>query len=150
MADEQDELLRQVRQVYTDTSARDFPNSCQSRAACCHFRNAGHVPFLTRGEALVAAKAVRARGLRKIAEHPDGACPLINTEGRCTIYESRPFGCRTHFCKEAGGIVPRPLIRDLVQRLEAIDRELGGDGGRNFHSAINQALTELDGKKSRR
>jgi hypothetical protein len=37
------------------------------------------------------------------------------------IYESRPFGCRTHFCAKAGGMYPRKHVADLIQRLEAID-----------------------------
>ena len=29
------------------------------------------------------------------------ACPLLSADGRCRIYASRPFGCRTFFCDDA-------------------------------------------------
>ncbi len=28
------------------------------------------------------------------------ACPYLNSKGLCTIYESRPLGCRSHFCSQ--------------------------------------------------
>ena len=31
------------------------------------------------------------------------ACPLLTPEGRCRVYASRPFGCRTFFCDHAEG-----------------------------------------------
>ena len=56
---------------------------------------------------------------------PDGACPLLDpATARCRIYADRPFACRTHFCREAGGIVPRADVLDLIRRLEAIDAGL--------------------------
>jgi hypothetical protein len=50
-------------------------------------------------------------------------CPLLSREGRCTIYESRPFGCRTFFCDDAGGPfdsatkLPRAPLRDIGRRI---------------------------------
>jgi hypothetical protein len=32
------------------------------------------------------------------------------------------------------------LVRDLIQRLEDIDRALGGDGASHFHSAVSRYL----------
>lgn len=69
----------------------------------------------------------------------DGACPFLKN-GLCQIYDSRPFGCRTHFCEAAGGQTPRHLVRDLIQRLEDIDRALGGDGASHFHAAVSRYL----------
>lgn len=96
--------------------------------------------MLTLGEALVAARGVRASGRRDLKPHPEGACPLLGREGRCTIYEHRPFGCRTHFCRAAGGVVPRKLVVDLIQRLEAVDEKLGGEGSRGLPEAIAAIL----------
>jgi Fe-S-cluster containining protein len=88
---------------------------------------------------MVAAQAVRASGRKKLAASPTGACPLLEN-GKCRIYEGRPFGCRTHFCKAAGGPYARGEVRDLIQRLEDIDRELGGNGGVNLPAALEWAL----------
>jgi Fe-S-cluster containining protein len=52
----------------------------------------------------------RGRALPVVTEEPDAApedggrpCPLLSAEGRCRIYASRPFGCRTFFCQGAEG-----------------------------------------------
>jgi hypothetical protein len=104
----------------------------------------GRVPYLTRGEAVVAARAVRASGRRELPERADGACPLLHPgTGRCTIYEGRPLGCRTHFCDAAGGPVARASVIDLIRRLEAIDAALGGDGARSLPGAVSDALAAL-------
>lgn len=138
--DRRRELLDAVRTVYKELAARAPSRDCTGRAECCHFKLTGRTPFLTRGEALVAAQAVRASGRKKLSPSPDGACPLLEN-GKCRIYEGRPFGCRTHFCKPAGGPFARSEVRELIQRLEDIDRELGGNGGVNLPAAIQWALT---------
>jgi hypothetical protein len=107
----------------------------------------GRTPFLTKGEALVAALAWRAAGRTSVPETADGACPFLKG-GRCQIYEGRPFGCRTHFCEAAGGPAARKDVRDLIQRLEEIDVRLGGKGGVNLPGAVAEAM-EGPGKKRR-
>lgn len=133
----------EVRAIYTELEARPLERQCVSRAQCCHFRLTGKTPMLTLGEALYAAQGVRASGRKQIKPHPDGACPLLGRDGRCTIYAHRPFGCRTHFCQEAGGMFPRRQIADLIQRLEALDEKLGGDGPRVLENAVRDALETL-------
>lgn len=88
---------------------------------------------------MVAALAWRASGRKHMPDDTDGACPFLK-QGRCQIYESRPFGCRTHFCEAAGGPAPRHQVRDLIQRLEDIDRALGGDGASHFEAAVAEHL----------
>jgi hypothetical protein len=132
-------LLSEVRAVYADLANRPIRRDCTGRAECCHFRLTGRTPFLTRGEALVAAQALRATGRTKLPASPDGACPMLEG-GRCLIYDGRPFGCRTHFCRAAGGPFAREDVRDLIRRLEDVDRELGGSGAVNFTSALDHAL----------
>lgn len=140
--DQRKALLAEVRAIYAELARRPLERDCIGRADCCRFRLTGRTPFLTRGEALLAALAVRASGRRKLPPAPTGACPLLGTDGRCSIYESRPFGCRTHFCDAAGGPAPRALVRDLIQRLEAIDLQLGGNGGVNLPAALEAAMDE--------
>jgi hypothetical protein len=131
------EDLAEIRQIYADLEKRSLPRDCTSLAGCCQFRLTGRTPQLTRGEALYALIGVRASGRRELKPHPEGACPLLGREGRCTIYAYRPFGCRTHFCQAAGGMYPRRHVVDLIQRLEALDEKLGGDGSRPLEKALS-------------
>jgi hypothetical protein len=138
------DALDAVRTVYRELAARPIERACINRTECCHFRLTGRTPFLTKGEALVAAKAWRATGRTRLPECPDGACPMLDTTtGRCRIYDGRPFGCRTHFCAAAGGPYARREVVDLIHRLEDIDRTLGGDGALPLPDAMERALREL-------
>jgi uncharacterized protein len=100
----------EVRAVYAEVAARPVERACIRRTECCQFRLTGRTPMLTRGEALVAAKAVRASGRTKLPERADGACPLLAADGRCLIYEGH------------------------------VDRALGGDGPRAIGVAVKQAM----------
>ena len=130
----------EVRAIYREWEQRPIERTCTGRGDCCRFRLTGCTPFLTKGEALVAAIAWRAAGRTTVPESPDGACPFLKG-GRCQIYEGRPFGCRTHFCDAAGGPATRKEVRDLIQRLEEIDTRLGGKGGVNLPAAVAAAMT---------
>lgn len=128
-----DQLLAEVRAVYAALEARPVARDCTGRAECCRFKLTGLTPFLTRGETLVAARAWRATGRKELPKEGsaggDGACPMLDpATSRCRIYDSRPFGCRTHFCRAAGGPYRRAEVLDLIRRLEALDARLGGDG----------------------
>jgi len=136
--------LEEVRQVYADLTARPIDRNCVRLKDCCHFKLTGRTPSLTKGEALVAAKALRATGRRALPANPTGACPLLDAQtGNCLIYDSRPFGCRTHFCAAAGGPYARREVIDLIRRLEAVDESLGGSGPRLLPSAVGDALRNL-------
>ena len=138
-----DTSLREVRQVYADLAARPIDRNCVRLKECCHFKLTGRTPYLTAGEALLAAKALRATGRKTLPTNPTGACPLLDAQtGDCLIYESRPFGCRTHFCAAAGGPYSRREVIDLIRRLEAIDASLGGIGPRTLQNAIADALKD--------
>jgi uncharacterized protein len=132
-------IAAEVRAIYREWEERPIVRSCTGRGDCCRFRMTGRTPFLTKGEALVAAIAWRAAGRGSVTETPDGACPFLKS-GRCQIYEGRPFGCRTHFCDAAGGPASRKEVRDLIQRLEDIDLRLGGRGGVNLPAAVAAAM----------
>lgn len=135
--------LEEVRQIYADLAARPIDRNCTRLKECCHFKLTGRTPYLTKGEALLAAKALRATGRTQLPKGLGGACPLLDSEtGDCLIYDSRPFGCRTHFCGAAGGPYARRDVLDLIRRLEVIDESLGGRGPRILQSAMEAAMNE--------
>ena len=136
--------LAEVRAVYADLEKRPVERNCVRLKECCHFRLTGRTPYLTKGEALVAAQAFRATGRKQLPQHPDGVCPLLDsTNGKCLVYDARPFGCRTHFCAAAGGPYHRREVADLIQRLEAIDVQLGGNGASAVPVALRNAERQL-------
>jgi len=138
------EILEEVRAVYRELETRPIERACERRTECCHFKLTGRTPQLTRGEALLAARALRASGRKTMAERNDGACPMLRENGACLIYQDRPFGCRTHFCAAAGGPYARAEVLDLIRRLEAVDRLLDGSGPRALPVALREELRALD------
>ncbi len=136
--------LAEVRAIYAELAQRKVTRNCIARTECCHFQLTGLTPHLTKGEALLAAKAFRATGRKELPETDDGACPMLKREtGKCLIYADRPFGCRTHFCDAAGGPYSRKEVVDLIRRLEDLDVRLRGDGPRKIVSAVASALDEM-------
>ena len=144
MSMKREEAIAEVRAVYEELARRPVERQCVGLTRCCQFKLNGLTPYLTRGEALMAAKGVRAAGRKRLPERADGACPLLHPQtGRCMIYNERPFGCRTHFCETAGGPQTRGEVVDLIRQLEAVDTALGGDGARKLPGAVADALEEL-------
>ena len=137
------EARTEIAAIYTAVAQRPLERNCEMSTLCCQFHLTGKTPMLTKGEALYAAQGVRASGRKKLPERSDGACPMLGRNGRCMIYQHRPFGCRTHFCAAAGGPYPRKHLADLIQRLEVIDEKLRGDGPRPIQSAVADALNEM-------
>jgi Fe-S-cluster containining protein len=134
-------VIREVMGIYAEWEQRPILRNCTGIADCCRFRLAGHTPYLTKGEALVAARAWKAAGRREVVVPADGSCPFLHPQsGKCGIYEGRPLGCRTHFCAAAGGPATRGEVRDLIQRLEEIDHRLGGTGAVNLPTAVRGAM----------
>jgi Fe-S-cluster containining protein len=136
--------VAEVRKVYVDLAQRPIERNCIRRTECCHFKLTGRTPYLTKGEAIVAAKALRATGRKSLPENADGSCPMFQKEtGNCLIYEDRPFGCRTHFCAAAGGPIARREVLDLIRRLEDVDLALNGTGPRPLQNAVADVLEEI-------
>ena len=130
----------EVRAIYRELELRPVDRACTRQTECCRFRLTGRTPQLTRGEAMLAAQALRAAGRKALPESRDGACPLLREDGRCLIYADRPFGCRTHFCASAGGPYARGEVLDLIRRLEAVDVRLAGSGPRALPAAVAEEL----------
>ena len=136
--------LSEVRHIYDELAARPVERECLRRTECCQFKLTGLTPYLTKGEALVAALAWRATGRKKLPGGVAGMCPMLDSRsGRCLIYADRPFGCRTHFCTAAGGPLARRDVLDLIRRLETVDAQLDGDGPRKLPGAVAAALREI-------
>ena len=96
---------------------------------------------MTHGEALLAVQALRATGRKGVPEGENGNCPMLDSaSGKCLIYADRPFGCRTHFCRAAGGPYSRREVLDLIRRLEDVDAALGQhDGPKPLPAALAAA-----------
>lgn len=136
--------LAEVRQIYAELAARPVERDCSRLTECCHFSLTGLTPYLTKGEALVAARAWRATGRKNLPNDENGVCPMLDrVSRRCLIYADRPFGCRTHYCAAAGGPLARGEVIDLIRRLEKVDAELEGDGPRKLPAAVADALRDL-------
>ncbi len=133
----------EVRAIYRELENRPVQRGCTRLTECCQFKLTGRTPQLTQGETLVAAQAVRASGRKILPESVEGACPLLKPDGKCLIYQDRPFGCRTHFCAAAGGPYDRTEVLDLIRRLEALDTRLGGSGPRALPRALEDELRKL-------
>ena len=134
--------MAEVRAVYAELDRRPMDRQCTRLTECCQFKRTGLTPSTTRGEALVAAQALRATGRKAPPPARDGACPMLDTlTGRCLIYADRPFGCRTHFCRAAGGPAARRDVLDLIRRLEVVDAALGvADGPKPLPAALAAVL----------
>jgi Fe-S-cluster containining protein len=67
-------------------------------------------------------------------------CPLLDRDGRCSVYAARPLGCRTYYCERARrGVGPsRDDLRELVRELQelAARHEMGGELARPLTRAI--------------
>lgn len=141
IADERKQAAVDVRKVYAELASRPITRNCTLRTECCQFLLTGKTPYLTAGEALVAAQAFKATGRRSLPVREDGACPLLDPRtAKCLIYDSRPFGCRTHFCQAAGGPYPRREVADLIHKLEDIAQSLGSAEARPLAAAVQEFL----------
>jgi Fe-S-cluster containining protein len=137
------DALAEVRAIYRELENRPIQRACTRLTECCQFKLTGRMPQLTRGEALLATRAVRAAGRKALPERADGACPLLRENGACTIYQDRPFGCRSHFCAAAGGPYARGDVIDLIRRLEIVDAQLTGSGPRWLSASLADELRRL-------
>jgi Fe-S-cluster containining protein len=139
-----DSACAEVRAVYEELARRPVDRNCVRLKECCHFKITGRTPLLTKGEAILAARALRQTGRKRLPPETNGACPMLQAStGNCLIYDNRPFGCRTHFCAAAGGPYQRSEVIDLIRRLEAIDARIGGDGPHKIEDAVSLALEDL-------
>jgi len=108
----------ELRALYHQVDALHEGWTCGTSTDCCRFGVTGREPYPTAIELAELEHAVRARGglpkRRTLPLAEERRCELLDDHGRCLVYASRPFGCRTFFCDRGEG--PR-VSRDEVQRL---------------------------------
>ncbi len=101
-----------LRAIYAEVDALLEGWTCDASTDCCRFGVTGREPYPTAVEVTELERAVRARGgLPKRRVLPtvgprgedERRCALLSDEGKCLVYASRPFGCRTFFCDRASG-----------------------------------------------
>jgi hypothetical protein len=117
--------LAELRAIYAEVDAVLAGFTCDASADCCHFARTGREPYPTAVELAELERAVRARGgvpkkRRVLAVVDERRCVLLGDDGRCSVYASRPFGCRTFFCDRGHGPVgeaPPPLRGGEIGRL---------------------------------
>jgi Fe-S-cluster containining protein len=104
--------LEKLRAVYAEVDALLAGWSCASSTECCRFGVTGREPYPTSVEIAELERAVRARGglpkRRSLPVADERRCTLLSDEGRCVVYASRPFGCRTFFCERGSGPAGEP------------------------------------------
>lgn len=111
-------LRAELRAVYNEVDALHAGWTCETSTDCCRFGVTGREPYPTAIELAELEAAVRARGglpkRRALPVVAERRCDLLGDDGRCLVYASRPFGCRTFFCERGEG--PR-IARQEIQRL---------------------------------
>lgn len=117
-------LFDELRAIYAEVDALTVGYACDASTECCRFSVTGREPYPTAVERAELERAVRALGgsrkRRSLPLASERRCPLLADEGRCVVYEARPFGCRTFFCDRARGPAGesvRSLPRSEILRL---------------------------------
>ena len=119
--------FQELRAVYRLADAAYRPYSCPGTAECCQLASTKREPWLwpVEWELLLEAK-----GGVVPAPRADGGCPFLEADGlRCSVYASRPFGCRTFFCHRVRGPAREPIeaVALLSERLERVAQTLDAD-----------------------
>jgi hypothetical protein len=135
--------------------------SLSHTAPCCDFGTTGREPFPTAVELeevrhALLASPLPATARRKLPLAGHAACPLLSEAGRCLIYASRPFGCRTFFCQQAQGPwglrhVPREAINTLGRHIADLSARFAphDPAARPFRRALVRLASEKDSKRPR-
>lgn len=151
-----DALIQELYAVYQDADVLFAGWSCPASTECCRFGLTGLEPYVTSIEYTAVIRAVKKAGGLPLAARKalplldrgprdQGSCRLLDADGRCTIYEARPFGCRTFFCSKAfeGKKVPHKQVLALVRRIQLIAAKHtpGGDESHRFSKLLEKLGT---------
>jgi uncharacterized protein len=131
----------EIEDIYAEAEASLPPRNCTRLTRCCRFVETGREPYVTRAETDFLFAVLRSKGRKMPPPRDDGACPFLDADEKtCSVYEGRPFGCRTNFCHEAGGPVTAKELRGSIDRLKALDEALGGEGPRPLRRVLNEIV----------
>jgi Fe-S-cluster containining protein len=112
--------VTETRAVLTKASELWRPYSCPGTAECCQLSKTGRPPWLWPSEWELLRERL-AKDRRPVPPaRSDGGCPFLDETGRrCTVYEDRPFGCRTFFCHRIIGPTKQPAdaTNALLERI---------------------------------
>jgi uncharacterized protein len=102
---ERKQALEELRALYARIDRALDGWACEASTDCCRFGITGREPYPTAVEVAELERAVKARGgLKKRRTLPafgERRCALLGDDNKCSVYASRPFGCRTFFCERA-------------------------------------------------
>jgi Fe-S-cluster containining protein len=146
----EDAILEELFALYRRVDAAYEGSHCPSSTECCRFGLTGREPYVTSVEVAALRRAVSRRGGLRSAKRralpmattagAERICPFLDSFGRCSVYDSRPLGCRTFFCGRAT-VTARTRgaeQRELVNRLRDIAsrHQNGGDAARPLSRAF--------------
>lgn len=128
---ERDRMLEELRALYARIEAALEGWGCDASTDCCRFGVTGREPYPTAVELAELERAVRARGgipkRRVLPIADERRCALLSDAGKCLVYASRPFGCRTFFCGSARGpagegtrALPKADIAEVSRAIAAL------------------------------
>ncbi len=116
------EALRELFRIYRAADALYAKATCAISGDCCQLELTGREPYLFPIELTAILEELAASGRTVPPPREDKACPLLDSSSRrCSVYRSRPFGCRTFFCSRGRGAMPKNLqVHQLSARITAL------------------------------
>lgn len=113
--------LVELRKLYGEVDVILAGWSCEASTECCRFGVTGREPYPSAIELAELERGLRARGglpkRRSLPVASERRCTFLSDEGRCLVYASRPFGCRTFFCERASGPSAMKHVRGAILRV---------------------------------
>jgi Fe-S-cluster containining protein len=116
-------LRTELLAIYDKVDALVADISCDVSTECCQFGITGREPYPTAIERAELRLALADRGGRVPGVGADRRCPLLTADGKCSVYASRPFGCRTFFCARASAKPPRAELQALARDVLALSEK---------------------------
>lgn len=160
-AEETRQSLTALRALYTEVDTLLAGWSCEASTDCCRFGITGREPYPTAVEQAELERGVRARGglpkRRSLPVSDERRCTMLGDDGKCLVYASRPFGCRTFFCERGSGPAgqgPRAMPKADIARLSRAIADLSarfapGDPGPRPMSRVTEAFVPRGEKNER-
>jgi len=139
------QALRALEALYQEIDALLVGVRCDRCGRCCELTRTRFEPFLLPLEVLGIEAGLERAGRTRPPPSPEGHCPFLEN-GRCSIYESRAFGCRTYFCAKAVGMgdAKTRKIAALMTRLTELSDRIAPFGKPRTMLALFGAQPESD------